>query len=99
MQVVHAVAVERKRLHFDACAALTHADGGEPSSLLAAYCQLAVQCTAFSAAERPTAAQVVASLRGLLEQCEGGPARQIASHPEDPAAVSAAVPAGPVGGH
>ena len=99
LQVVHAVAVERKRLQFDACAALTTgADRGETSPILAAYCRLAEQCTAFSAAERPTAAQVVAVLKGLLEQCEGGQAGQTSGPPVDPATVSSAVAAGPAGG-
>ena len=65
--------MERQRLTFDACAALTGADGGRPSPILATYCQLAEACTAFSPTERPTAAEVGASLKGLLEQCEGGP--------------------------
>ena len=73
--MVHAVAVKRHRLHFDGCAALRGTDGSAPSPLLTAYCRLAEACTAFSPTDRPSAAEIVTTLIGLLDQCESGPSR------------------------
>lgn len=66
---MHAVAVDRRRLEFKDCAAYTGSSVGEASAVLAAYCALAQACTAPSPAERPTAAEVVAALQGLIVQC------------------------------